>query len=283
MKDNKKNIAIVVASADVFDFLREKVGERKTRTEAYYDLLDKSLAGFVSELQRRTGYDLQPNQCHVTISGLAEEWHWHRATVRSFLEMLERLGQLEKVKLPKSIVITMPVGLDKVLKPECGQPSEEFDLTLDSALSGWAIGKMTSAEAGSLCEQIIREYLDKRANSSDGQAPDSDSELTEREIVQLEDDLREKAMACIAHAALTRVLRKSHQADIAPMEAYFHTGLGEDWAALIDTFKALAELLADGETDHLGRELEENDALRDSLYKSFQTLLGRKASARQGV
>ena len=177
----------------------------------------------------------------------------------------------------------MPVGLDKVLKPECGQPSEEFDLTLDSALSGWAIGKMTSAEAGSLCEQIIREYLDKRANSSDGQAPDSDSELTEREIVQLEDDLREKAMACIAHAALTRVLRKSHQADIAPMEAYFHTGLGEDWAALIDTFKALAELLADGETDHLGRELEENDALRDSLYKSFQTLLGRKASARQGV
>ncbi len=67
------------------------------------------------------------------------------------------------------------------------------------------------------------------------------------------------------------------------MEAYFHTGLGEDWAALIDTFKALAELLADGETDHLGRELEENDALRDSLYKSFQTLLGRKAAARQGV
>ncbi len=283
MKDNKKNIAIVVASADVFDFLREKVGERKTRTEAYYDLLDKSLAGFVSELQRRTGYDLQPNQCHVTISGLAEEWHWHRATVRSFLEMLEQLGQLEKVKLPKSIVITMPVGLDKVLKPECGQPFGEFDLTLDSALSGWIIGKMTSNEAGWMCEQIIREYLDKGANPSDGQSPDNDSELTEREIVQLEDDLREKAMACIARAALTRVLRKSHQADIAPMEAYFHTGLGEDWAALIDTFKALAELLADGETDHLGRELEENDALRDSLYKSFQTLLGRKAAARQGV
>ena len=49
MKDNKKDIAIVVASADVFDFLKEKVGERKTRTEAYCDLLVKSLAGFVSE------------------------------------------------------------------------------------------------------------------------------------------------------------------------------------------------------------------------------------------
>lgn len=276
MKDNKNNIAIIVANADLFDFLREKVGERKTRTEAYYDLLDKSLAGFVSELQRRTGYDLQPNQCHVTISGLAEEWHWHRATVRFFLQTLEELGQLEKVKLSKSIVITMPVGSDKVLKSECGQPSEAFDRTLDSALSGWITGKMTSAEAGVLCGQILREYLDRSANAAGGQSPEDNAGRTQREIVQQEDALREQAMACIARAALTRVLRKPRLADLSPIEAYFHTGLDGDWAALIDTFMALAELLVEGETDHLGRELEEDDALRESLYKAFHALLARK-------
>ena len=279
MKDNKKNIAIVVASAEVFDFLREKVGERKTRTEAYYDLLDKSLAGFVSELQRRTGYDLQPNQCHVTISGLAEEWHWHRATVRSFLETLEELGQLEKVKLPKSIVITMPVKFCRTRTAENVHDAANFDSLLDSALSGWVIGKMTSDEAGSLCEQIIREQLDMIANPSGGSSSDGNAEMTEKEVVQLADDLREKAMTCIAHAALTRVLRKSRFGDIAPMEAYFHADLGEEWAALIDTFKALAELLVEGETDNLGETLEENAPLRESLYKAFHALLARKEPA----
>lgn len=279
MKDNKKDIAIIVASADVFDFLKEKAGERKTRTEAYCDLLDKSLAGFVSEFQRRIDYDLQPNQCHVTISGLAKEWHWHRATVRSFLEMLEQLGQLEKVKLPKSIVITMPVCSGKTFTARSGHDAEDFDSILDSALSGWIIGKMSSSEAAALCEQIIREYLDKYANPKSLRQSDGKAELTEREIVQFEDDLRGRAMACIAHAALTRVLRKSRFGDISPMDAYFHADLGEEWGSLIETFKGLSELLVEGETDLLGEDLEENAVMRDSLYKAFLSLLARKAAS----
>lgn len=279
MKDNKKNIAIVVASADVFDFLKEKVGERKTRTEAYCDLLDKSLAGFVSEFQRRIDYDLQPNQCHVTISGLAEEWHWHRATVRSFLEMLEQLGQLEKVKLPKSIVITMPVGSGKAFPARSGHDTEDFGSILDSALSGWVIGKLSSSEAAALCEQIIREYLDKYADTRNDQPSDGIAELTEKDIVQFEDSLRERAMACIAHAALMRVLRKSRFGDVSPMDAYFHADLGEEWGSLIDTFRGLAETLVEGETDLLGEDLEANATIRDSLYKAFLSLLARKAAA----
>ena len=63
------------------------------------------------------------------------------------------------------------------------------------------------------------------------------------------------------------------------MEAYFHADLSEEWAALIDTFKALAELLVEGETDNLGEALEENAPLRDSLYKAFHVLLARKEPA----
>lgn len=48
MKNNQVQPVIIPANAEVFDYLKEKVGERKTRTEAYCDLLDKSLAGFVS-------------------------------------------------------------------------------------------------------------------------------------------------------------------------------------------------------------------------------------------
>ena len=37
-------------------------------------LLDKALSGFVSPFLRRQDYELQPNQCHVTVSDLASEW-----------------------------------------------------------------------------------------------------------------------------------------------------------------------------------------------------------------
>ncbi len=43
MKNKQEIPAVIVADAKVFDYLKEKVGERKTRTEAYCDLLDKSL------------------------------------------------------------------------------------------------------------------------------------------------------------------------------------------------------------------------------------------------
>ena len=68
---------------DVFDYLKEKFGERKTKTGAYYDLLEKATAGFIAPFLKNHEYVLQADQCHVTISDLAVEWHWHRATVRA--------------------------------------------------------------------------------------------------------------------------------------------------------------------------------------------------------
>ena len=107
MKNKEAMTATISTCIGLFDFLKEKVGERKTRTEAYCDLLDKSLAGFVSPFLRNQDFELRPRQCHVTVSDLATEWRWHRATVRSFLDTLESFGQLERTKLPKSMVITM--------------------------------------------------------------------------------------------------------------------------------------------------------------------------------
>lgn len=70
MRNRNEAPAAILANVEVFDYLKEKVGERKTRTEAYCDLLDKSLAGFVSPFLRRQDYDLSPCQCHVTVSTL---------------------------------------------------------------------------------------------------------------------------------------------------------------------------------------------------------------------
>ena len=63
------------------------------------------MAGFVSPFVRKLERKLLPNQCHVTISDLAEFWHWHRATVRTFLDALESFGLLERTKLNKSVIV----------------------------------------------------------------------------------------------------------------------------------------------------------------------------------
>ena len=53
MKNNQKIPVSILADREVFEYLKEKGDERKTRTEAYCDLLDKSLAGFVSPFLRK--------------------------------------------------------------------------------------------------------------------------------------------------------------------------------------------------------------------------------------
>ena len=68
MKTKQKIAVPILADREVFDYLKEKVGERKTKTEAFCDLLDKSLAGFVSPFLRNKGYELQPNLSLIHIS-----------------------------------------------------------------------------------------------------------------------------------------------------------------------------------------------------------------------
>ena len=46
-KDKNRCANQILADMELFDFLKEKVGERKTKTGAYHDLLEKCVAGFV--------------------------------------------------------------------------------------------------------------------------------------------------------------------------------------------------------------------------------------------
>ncbi len=109
MTHKQKKYTPILAPRELFDYLKEKSEERKSRLEAYCDLLDKASAGFVSPFLKGQECELETYQCHVTISDLASDWHWHRATVRLFLDNLENFGQLKRTKLRKSVIITMPV------------------------------------------------------------------------------------------------------------------------------------------------------------------------------
>lgn len=140
MKDKNRAANQVLADMMFFDFLKEKVGERKTKTGAYYDLLEKATAGFIAPFLKNHEYVLQNDQCHVTISDLAVEWHWHRATVRAFLDKLEEMGYIRRTRFAKSVVITVtfaPFSSGETTASYTGHTGSGLADDLDKALSEW--------------------------------------------------------------------------------------------------------------------------------------------------
>ncbi len=202
MKNNQKIPVSILADREVFEYLKEKGDERKTRTEAYCDLLDKSLAGFVSPFLRKKDYVLQPNQCYLTVSDLASEWHWHRATVRSFLSAMEAFGLLTRIQLPKSVVITMTVQSGQAAQPRDAQEQPDFAGQLREVLSDWVIGKTTAAETGVMCGQLVSLAKAEIADRDAGHCSDTHSITTSAHSGTLVTEHRETALCCIAHAAL---------------------------------------------------------------------------------
>lgn len=273
MKNKQKLSASIIADVEVFDFLKEKVGERKTRTEAYCDLLDKSQNGFISPFLRRVDYALEPHQCHVTISDLATEWRWHRATVRSFLDALEEMGQLKRVKLAKSVVITMALH-EQGEKADNVHEESTLTIRLMEALSNWIVGKTDSVMTGKSCTEIIQQKTGVLFNKEEflvsGTVLDESASYCEQQ-----NEIREMTMSCIAFAALQKVLRKSRFDDRKPLQDFFQNDCYGQWDNFLELCKNLAELVVTG-TDN-GVDIDNSQMKKElkSLRSPFLSLLAK--------
>lgn len=279
MKNGNEKPVSILANVEVFDYLKEKVGERKTRTEAYADLLDKSLAGFVSPFLRKQDYELQPCQCHVTVSDLASEWHWHRATVRSFLDTLEALGQLERTRLMKSVIITMPL--------QNGQPAGSHNVQempgladqLRAVLSDWVIGKAELDDIGYECEQFVRQAMTEAGVPGICPKPDNFSSVN----LAASDDERAVrictiALGCIAHAAMQRALHKRRFDNGSEFFEHFRTNLDGDWTGIVEISRLLAKYILDPEAED--DNLDDDDKeIFDALSRPFMALAARAQEA----
>lgn len=273
---NKQNTPVsILANKEVFDYLKEKGDERKTKTEAYCDLLDKALAGFVSPFLRKKDYELQPNQCHLTVSDLASEWHWHRATVRSFLDAMETFGLLSRIRLTKSVVITMTVQSDQPMQSCNVQEQQDFAEQLRDVLSDWVIGKTTTAEVGATCGKLISRTMAETADHDTDRCSDSRFGMTATHSGTLDAELRETALGCIAHAALQKILYKSRFDDSSPLADFFQLDLGEEWTAFIESSKDLAGLILDTETCGTNFDMDEDKERLKLLRKPFLSLLAK--------
>lgn len=279
MKNGNEMPVSILANVEVFDYLKEKVGERKTRTEAYADLLDKSLAGFVSPFLRKVDYELRPCQCHVTVSDLASEWHWHRATVRSFLDTLEALGQLERTRLTKSVIITMPLQTGHAADLRNVQETPDLADQLRAVLSDWVIGKAELDDIGYECERLVRQALTETGVPGICPKPDNFSSVN---LAASDDERAVKicttALGCIAHAAMQRALRKRRFDNGSEFLEDFRTRFDGDWTGIVEFSRLLARYILDPEAED--DNLDDDDKeIFDALSKPFMALAAKAQEA----
>ena len=76
----------------LLEFLKPKAEERYSKLEAYCDLLSKASAGAYQAHGTEGTLQLLPGQFVATISELARQWQWQRATVRQLSPDLPNLA-----------------------------------------------------------------------------------------------------------------------------------------------------------------------------------------------
>lgn len=270
MKDKNRAANQVLADMMFFDFLKEKVGERKTKTGAYYDLLEKATAGFIAPFLKNHEYVLQNDQCHVTISDLAVEWHWHRATVRAFLDKLEEMGYIRRTRFAKSVVITVtfaPFSSGETTASYTGHTGSGLADDLDKALSEWINGNLSDEDMGEICGQY-HEAGRKRLADESGKVHSGDKPAIK---AGAETELAQEIVERVAVAGLKRAIRNSRFDDPTDFLEFFHEELGDDWTSLLESSKMTAKMILDKGSEDSDRIPGDMDMLA-TLRQPFKAL-----------
>ena len=93
---NDKIINACKCNRPLLDMLCPKRSGRYTKLEAYIDLLDRMSQQKNDDVHTGEVVSVGRGEFAVTITELSEKWNWHRATVRSFLDALEELGEIRR-------------------------------------------------------------------------------------------------------------------------------------------------------------------------------------------
>lgn len=147
----------------LLEFLKERSGIRLSKLEAYLDLVDKASVQYIPKDLCKQEFSLSNGQFVITITELAGCWHWHRATVRTFIEQLEKMNQISVTRLTKSQIITIPMLAETPAVSPIDAALDVFRQKMCTALDEWRSGKMSASACASECEQLYEDATEEVA------------------------------------------------------------------------------------------------------------------------
>ena len=147
----KENIKVNL-SVGFLASLQDRHNERYSKHEAFCYLLDKACERYLPKSVKNEVADLMGDfQFITTKTQLAEDWHWHRATVRQFLEKLTEHGLINCKEFDTKYTIITMYGM------EDGNVPIVQDCLLESiirfTIDSWLNGSSTTEETAIVCGQ----------------------------------------------------------------------------------------------------------------------------------
>ncbi len=175
----KENIKVSL-SVGFLASLQERHNERYSKHEAFCYLLDKACEHYMPKaVSKEVADELKDFQFVTTKTQLAEDWHWHRATVRQFLEKLTEHGLIHCKEFETKYTILTMIGMKDgnvpTMRNSILEPIIRF--TIDS----WFNGTSTTEETAVVCGQIVKGAvaLSQENNSA---STSSDNQLSSDDI-----------------------------------------------------------------------------------------------------
>lgn len=257
----KENIKVNL-SVGFLASLQDRHNERYSKHEAFCYLLDKACERYLPKSVKKEVADLMGDfQFITTKTQLAEDWHWHRATVRQFLEKLTEHGLINCKEFDtKYTIITMygmedgnlPIVQDCLLEPI-------IRFTIDS----WLNGSSTTEETAVVCGQIVKGAvaLSQENNSA---STSSDNQLSSDDIA-----------ACMIGRlvdCMPLVVKEEHnklQLRNAIFK-FFTRVLNRDWLQLLLLIKELPDIASHGKAASVKLNTAEDMSLFQSLCSAYK-------------
>jgi len=261
----------------LLEFLKERSGLRMSKLEAYLDLVYKASVQYIPKDLCKQEFCLTNGQFIITITELAECWHWHRATVRTFIGQLEKMNQISVTRLTKSQIITIPMLAETPAASPIDTALEVFHQNMHTALDGWRSGKMSASACASECEQLYEDATEEVAiilqkadnGNSIGKVP-CGSNIPE----SVGHAFCMTALTAVCEATFHQVLGQETDNDLATsLLPFFYKDLGGDWLSFIEAAKAISELALDGSSPALQQESAAIKSQFQSLCRPFLAII----------
>ena len=265
----------------LLEFLKERSGIRLSKLEAYLDLVDKASVQYIPKDLCKQEFCLSNGQFVITITELAGCWHWHRATVRTFIEQLEKMNQISVTRLTKSQIITIPMLAETPATSPIDTALEVFRQKMRTALEGWRSGKMSASACASECEQLYEDATEEVAIIL--QKADNDNSIGNSiGKVPCGSNIPESVGHAFCMTALTAVCEATFHQVLGQetgntlstsLLPFFYKDLGGDWLSFIEAAKAISELALDGSSPALQQESAAIKSQFQSLCRPFLAII----------
>lgn len=257
----KENIKVSL-SVGFLASLQDRHNERYSKHEAFCYLLDKACEHYMPKAaSKEVADELKDFQFITTKTQLAEDWHWHRATVRQFLEKLTEHGLMNSKEFETKYTIVTMIGMKDGNVPTMQNSILEpiIRFTMDS----WFNGTSTTEETAVVCGQIVKGAV---ALSSDSKSTStlSDDQLSSDDIDTCMIGRLVDCMPLVVEEEHSKLLLRN-----AIIKFFTHV-LNRDWLQLLILINELPDIASHGKAASSKLNTADDMSLFQSLCSAYK-------------